>query len=163
MNNHRNHTIYIETGPFKYGQTQHEGRMMCHQCNTFIKWASCDEVMQYEQYIMQQQCKPIYGDEEPLTYDNFYHDSSDWVNADDRRIMKEGWEKAEKQERDNPTYTIWLMVDFKTKDRAKKAGAKWNHHAKCWYTTISDDRALDLVDYMAEDDLLRLAKHYNLV
>jgi hypothetical protein len=119
--------------------------------------------MQYEQYIMQQQCKPIYGDEEPLTYDNFYHDSSDWVNADDRRIMKEGWEKAEKQERDNPTYTIWLMVDFKTKDRAKKAGAKWNHHAKCWYTTISDDRALDLVDYMAEDDLLRLAKHYNLV
>lgn len=163
MNNHRNHTIYIETGPFKYGQTQHEGRMMCSQCNTFIKWASYDEVLQYEQYIIQQQSKPVYGDEEPLTYNNFYRRSNDWVTSSEYREAKEHLANAFKEEQDNPTYTIWLAVQYKDKDKAKKAGAKWNHHTKCWYTTISDDRALDLLEYMEEDDLRRLAKHYNLV
>ena len=163
MNNHRNHTIYIEIGPFKYGQTEHAGRMMCHECNTFIKWASYEEVTEYEQYIIRQQSKPIYGDEEPLTYDNFYRSSSDWVNADDRRESKRQFELQQQEEEQNPTHTIWLAVGFTDKDNAKKLGAKWNHHAKCWYTTISDDRALDLLDYMMEDDLQRLAKYYKLV
>lgn len=163
MTKHKYHTIYIETGPFKYGQTEHHGRMMCHECNVMIKWASYEEVLQYEQYVMQQQNKPIYGNEEPLTYDNFYHDSSDWVRASDRREMRQHLTNAEKEEQNNPIYTIWLAVQFKDKDRAKKLGAKWNHHVKCWYTTISDDRALHLLDYMAEDDLSRLAKHYNLI
>ena len=69
---------------------------------------------------------------------------------------------AYKEEQDNPTYTIWLAVKYTDKDKAKKLGAKWNHHVKCWYTTISDNRALDLIDFMLNDDLVRLANYYQL-
>jgi hypothetical protein len=163
MNRHRNHIIHIENGPFKYGQTEHAGRMMCAECNVMIKWVSEEEVYQYEQYIIQEQSKPVYGDEEPLTYDSFYYDSSDWVSPSSMREAKRQFAIEQQQEEIDPTYTIWLAVQYKDKDKAKSLGAKWNHHSKCWYTTVGDDRALNLLDYMMEDDLLRLAKHYNLV
>jgi hypothetical protein len=156
---HTQHAIYIDAGPFKYGQTEHAGRMMCAQCRTFIKWASYEEVDVYEKYVMQQQSKPCYGDEEPLTHEMFnkmyYKWAGQYINI--KKLQ------PEYDINETPDDRIWLMVKYNEKDTAKQLGACWDRIAKCWYTMIDSEKALDLLEYMTEDDLYRLAKRYELV
>lgn len=134
---HLQHRIEIQKGPFIYNSTSHAGRIHCLDCNTHVKWASLTEV------------NAAYNGCQQKTWPSL----NTW-NKMFRLVLKD----IEDNELDitSPNHSsdiIWLAVTFTEKDQAKKSGAMYDFREKCWYTNRTDKKAINLTQWMADDDV----------
>jgi hypothetical protein len=120
----------------------------CIECNKYLKHASDNELAAWDKMTDEERDRVTYGQLYQITY---------------RQVIAYDENNPEEYIKSFPEHTLWLNIPFAEKDEAKKmkAGIQWDPYVKVWHTTIFNENAIKLKQWMFPADIQRVIDYQN--